>query len=436
MKRQLRWVSLVSLGAAIAIGAVGCLGEDAEDTSVSIGAVSLGDALPGTNSAQFAAAKANFGATETQQDGLGPIFNERSCSACHSVGATGGAGQNIERRYGTLTNGVFNSLASTGGSLRQLFGIGGFNPSPGLNCQSGTDANPAPGATIFAGRVTTPTFGAGLVELIPDSTIQAIAAAQPSAIRGVVAFDTVHLTDGPFVRGQRRVARFGWKAVHASVTDFAADAYLNEMGITTTSCAGGTVVTDFATENRANRSPTNAVINGCPDDLVPGTDDNFAAENNNCAGGLTAVQDDVANFAFFMRNTAAPTRGIDNSSGRGLTEFNREGCNGCHVGTTFTVTINGRSASFQPFSDFLTHDMGSLGDGIGNDGDSVATTRLMRTAPLWGLRFRNGILHDARTTDRSTAIRAHAGQGATAAAAFNSATSAQRNDLLLFLSSL
>ena len=44
MKRQLRWVSLVSLGAAIAIGAVGCLGEDAEDTSVSIGAVSLGEA--------------------------------------------------------------------------------------------------------------------------------------------------------------------------------------------------------------------------------------------------------------------------------------------------------------------------------------------------------------------------------------------------------
>jgi CxxC motif-containing protein (DUF1111 family) len=436
MKRQLRWVSLVSLGGAIAIGAVGCLGEESDDTSVSIGAVSLGGALPGTNAAQFSAAMANFGGTETQQDGLGPIFNERSCSACHSVGATGGAGQNIERRYGTLTNGVFNSLASTGGSLRQLFGIGGYNPSPGVNCQSGTDANPAPGATIFAGRVTTPTFGAGLVELIPDSTIQAIAAAQPSAIRGVAAFDTIHLTDGPFVRGQSHVARFGWKAVHASVTDFAADAYLNEMGITTTSCDHGTVVTDFATENRANRAPTNAVINGCPDDLVPGIDDDFAKENNNCAGGLTAVQDDVANFAFFMRNTAAPPRAIDNSNGRGLTEFNREGCAGCHVGTTFAVRINGQNASFQPFSDFLTHDMGSLGDGIGNDGDSVATTRRMRTAPLWGLHFRNGILHDARTSDRSVAIQAHAGQGAAAAAAFNSATSAQRNDLLLFLSSL
>ena len=72
------------------------------------------------------------------------------------TGAVGGAGENIERRYGTLTNGVFDPLANTGGSLRQLFGLGGFTVNNGQNCQSGTDANPAPGATIFAGRVTTP----------------------------------------------------------------------------------------------------------------------------------------------------------------------------------------------------------------------------------------------------------------------------------------
>ena len=89
---------------------------------------------------------------------------------------------------------------------------------------------------------------------------------------------------GPSRAGRHHVARFGWKAVHASLADFAADAYLNEMGITTTSCAGGTVVNDFATENRANRAPTNAVINGCPDDLVPGTDDNFAAEEQQLRG--------------------------------------------------------------------------------------------------------------------------------------------------------
>jgi CxxC motif-containing protein (DUF1111 family) len=427
-------LTVILAATALAGAAAGC-GEQGADVTTEEGAA-LGDALPGVNATTFAAAKANFGATEVQGDGLGPIFNERSCGACHANSALGGAGQNVERRYGTLTNGVFNGLGATGGSLRQLFGIGGYQDHDGTNCQSGTDNNPAAGATIFAGRVTTPTFGAGLVELIPDGTIQGIANAQAAAIKGVVTNDTIHLTSGPFTRGTSRVNRFGWKNVHASVADFAADAYLNEMGITTTSCAGGTVVNDFATENRANRAPTNAVINNCDDDVKAGTDDNQAADDNNCAGGVTDVQDDVANFAFFMRALAAPPRGIDNSNGRGLTEFNREGCNGCHVTTTFTVTINGRSVSFQPFSDFLKHDMGALGDGIGNDGDSVAVTRQMRTAPLWGIHFRNGLLHDARTSDKASAIRAHAGQGAAAAAAFNSATAAQQNDLTNFLSSL
>jgi CxxC motif-containing protein (DUF1111 family) len=428
----------VTFAVAALIGVMGC-GEQGEDVNQEEGAVT-GDALPGAP-AGFAAAKTNFMAAEGNTDGLGPIMNERSCAFCHQAsGINGGAGENIERRYGTLTNGVFNGLGNTGGSLRQLFGIGGYSfqnaAGQTINCQSGTDANPAPGATIFAGRVTTPTFGAGLVELIPDATIQGIAAAQPAAIRGVVTFDTIHLTSGPFTRGTSRVNRFGWKNVHASVADFAADAYLNEMGITTTSCAGGTVVTDFATENRANRAPTNAVIAGCADDAKPGTDDDQAATDNGCAGGVTDVQDDVANFALFMRNLAAPTRRADGSNGRGATVFNSLGCNGCHVTTTFTVTINGRSVSFQPFSDFLKHDMGTLGDGIGNDGDAVAVTRQMRTAPLWGLGVRNHILHDGRTTDRAAAVRAHAGQGAAAAAAFGRATAAQQNDLVLFLMSL
>jgi CxxC motif-containing protein (DUF1111 family) len=397
----------------------------------------LGEALPGTNAALFAEAKEAFGETETALDGLGPIFNERSCGQCHSNSAMGGAGQQIERRYGTLTNGVFNSLANTGGSLRQLFGIGGFNPAPGQNCNSGTDnVNPA-GATIFAGRLTTPTFGLGLVELIPDGTIQGLAAAQPPSIRGNVIMKTVQLPSGGFTRGQNRVARFGWKNVHSTLSDFAGDAYLNEMGITTTSCNNGQVLNDFAVETRANRPNSNAPeANGCPDDMLPGVDDDFAEETDGCADGLTETQDDVELFAEFMRDLAPAPRGIDNSNGRGLTEFNREGCNGCHVVTTFNVSKNGRSFAFQPFSDFLVHDMGTLGDGIGNDGDSVAVTRRMRTAPLWGLRFRNLLLHDGRTSNRASAIQAHDGQGAAARNAFNAATAAQRNDLLLFLSSL
>ena len=56
------------------------------------------------------------------------------------------------------------------------------------------------------------------------------------------------------------------------------------------------------------RAGTNAIINGCPDDQVPGTDDDLAAETNNCAGGVNELQDDVANFTFFMAHLAAPPR--------------------------------------------------------------------------------------------------------------------------------
>src|SRR4029079_8982494 len=106
--------------------------------------------------------------------GLGPIFTGPGCGPCHQNGAIGGAGQQIEQRYGTLTNGVFDPLAATGGSLRQLFGIGVFNVGA-LNCTSGTDNNPAAGATIFAGRLTTPTFGLGLVDSLPHSALHTLA---------------------------------------------------------------------------------------------------------------------------------------------------------------------------------------------------------------------------------------------------------------------
>ena len=86
--------------------------------------------------------------------------------------------------------------------------------------------------------------------------------------------------------------------------------------------------------------------------------------------------------------------------------FNSAGlqCANCHRDDAdiFVSTSAGGVPSgirFHPFSDFLVHDMGTLGDMIGNDGDSVAVTRRMRTAPLWGLRSRNMKLHDGRTTD-------------------------------------
>jgi CxxC motif-containing protein (DUF1111 family) len=448
---RLRTIGTTLTGAALLLAASSCA--DMQDDSQSAESAALGDALPGTNAATFAAAKANFQAQETADDGLGPIFNERSCAVCHQTGAVGGAGENIERRYGTLTNGVFDPLANTGGSLRQLFSLGVFTVNGGQNCQTGIDANPAPGATIFAGRVTTPLFGLGLVDSLPDSAFDTLASREPAAIRGIVNRVTIALpnpADASQTVGGTRVGRFGWKAGVPDLAQFSADAYVNEMGITTSSCSRGVPNLAFATENRANRAPTNAIINGCPDDQNPGTDDDLVEESNNCAGGLNELQDDVANFTFFMAHLAppAPVAIVAGSSqDRGRTLFNSAAlqCSGCHrtdADVFRSTSAGGITAGivFAPYSDFLVHDMGTAGDGIGNAGDSVAVTHRMRTAPLWGLRSRNKLFHDGATTDRAAAISRHAGgaagQGTAAANAFNALNSQQKNDLVNFLNTL
>jgi len=241
-----------------------------------------------------------------------------------------------------------------------------------------------------------------------------------------------------------RVGRFGWKAGVSNLTQFAADAYVNEMGITTQHCIAGTSVLAFATESQ----PNGIAQPGDCDDLAPrqpagnGVPTNTDDAIGSCAGGLTAIQDDVELFSDFMTHLAPPPRGaITAEVTRGQTVFSNVGCAGCHVLTTFrTPASNGNGVpgnfAFNPFSDFLVHDMGGLGDQIGNFNDSVAVTRRMRTAPLWGLRFRTLFLHDGRTSDLTTAITQHAGQGATAAGAFNNLSGAQKSDLLAFLRSL
>ena len=435
MKRQMRWASLVSLSAAIASGAIGCLGDQSEDTTTTVGAVSLGGALPGTNASQFAAAEANFIATETQADGLGPDL-QRAQLLGLPLGRRDRRRRTEHRaRYGTInSNGTFNWLAATGGSLRQLFGIGGYNPEPGPQLPVGHRRQSRAGRHDLrrprddadlrrrAGRAHS---GLDDPRRLP---------ARSRAPSGAWRASTPSIS--PTVRscaGSRTWRASAGRRVHASVTEFAADAYMNEMGITTTSCAAGTVVTDFATENRANRAGTNAIINGCPDDDVPGVDDDSGQGGQQLRGRphRAAGRRRQLRLLHAQPGAAAAAASPTTATARGLTVFNREGCNGCHVGpTTFTVDINGQNQpSFQPFSDFLVHDMGTLGDGIGlNDGDSSPQQRAMRTAPLWGLRFRN--VKSPRRPDHEPDHRhpGARGPGAAAAAAFSAATSTQKNN--------
>jgi CxxC motif-containing protein (DUF1111 family) len=81
--------------------------------------------------------------------------------------------------------------------------------------------------------------------------------------------------------------------------------------------------------------------------------------------------------------------------------------------TTGKSSMTGQSnVTFQPFSDFAVHDMGTrLADGVSQGN---ASGRQFRTAPLWGIGQRIFFLHDGRTNDLYEAIQQHASQGSEA----------------------
>jgi CxxC motif-containing protein (DUF1111 family) len=479
--------------ALVLLGAIGCSapaeeGQEVTDTQQA----AVGAFLPGlqvSNADLLDEATEAFRANEGIADGGGPIFNEHACGNCHSDGATGGSGVQIERRFGRFVNGFFDPLANLGGSLRQLFTVANFN-NPNLpaasrgRCQAGNptlccvpqEQEPAAATVRNVGRLTTPVFGAGLVNTIPDATIAAIAAAQPAAIRGVVNRVPIFLPNpgNPAQAvGTTAVGKFGWKAGIAELMQFSADAYNNEMAITTQSCFRGATINTFALENIPN-APAGTGIDGC-DDLAPRqtgpnpggltapqwaqVDDAVGVCNNN----RTEIQDDVFLFTVFMTALAPAPRDFSDQIAvtRGDPLFTSTGCAGCHVRNTFRTPANPPRVqidaagsefirvpgnfAFNPFSDFLKHDMGSLGDMIGDAppddpaqglGDNVATTRQMRTSPLWGLRFRNKLLHDGRCSDVVCAVRAHDGQAAASRNAFNALSSDNQHNIVQFVRSL
>src|SRR6476469_131031 len=137
--------------------------------------------------------------------------------------AIGGSNARLETRFGTTVNGSFDPMTYAGGSLIQDHGIGSYN---------GTDfvAESVPAAaTVVAQRRTTPLFGLGLVDAVPDDTFKALAWIEriyTPASAGKVSAVT-DLRSGATV-----VGKFGWKAQNPTLFQFSGDAYLNEMGIT------------------------------------------------------------------------------------------------------------------------------------------------------------------------------------------------------------
>jgi CxxC motif-containing protein (DUF1111 family) len=351
--------------------------------------------------ALFNAGKAEFEQLETIETGLGPVFNSRACSECHLVPAIGGSSERLVTRIGKITDSKFDPLTQFGGSLLQARGIGKMD---GVPFAYGPELVPS-AATIVALRRSTSTLGLGLVEATPDATFIALAAEQAARNDGTAG--RVHMVDNP-AAGMKTMGKFGWKAQVPTLFQFSGEAYLNEMGITNPG---------FPTEN-------------CPSGDCAALQFNPRPSLNDGGEGVKALTD-------FMTFLAPPPRGpITAEAIAGEAVFNQIGCGACHVSTLQTGANSNPvfdRVTYHPYSDFLLHDMGALGDGIEQ---GSATGKEIRTAPLWGLRFVTTLLHDGRTTSLQAAIDAHDGQARAARDAYVALPESDRVKLITFLKSL
>ena len=347
-----------------------------------------------------------FEEVETIQDGLGPTYNAQSCRECHQNVVTGGASQVAELRSGRTENGQF--FESLGGTL-----IHSRATYPDIVEQITSEDS----TRTF--RISTNTLGNGFIEAVANRTLLAIRDKQPAGMRG-----TAIMVPVLEAASRARLGRFGWKNQHASLESFSADAYLNEMGITSPL---------FPDENTSNGR---FVGSGSGYDPVADPEDDGA---------------DVKAFADFMRATKAPPRGAvspDVLAGEAL--FNKVGCAVCHTpslttarpgakinGGAFTVPAALGNKIIHPYSDFLLHDIGT-GDGIPvlPLPEYATTANQIRTAPLWALRTRNRLMHDGLSLTKQDAIQRHAGQAAGATSNYNGLSEGEKNQLLAFLNSL
>ncbi len=381
------------------------------------------------------------------RDGLGPLFNARSCSACH---LRDGRGQPF-RVDGTPLALIFR-LSIPGQTPH-----GGPIPVPNLGLQLATQALPSiqpegtvlrelrtisgefddgnsyqlhksvfqiqltrsdqalPQNLLVGPRLAPPVFGLGLLEAIPAESIQKNADPQDQDHDGISGrYNWVWNSESH----QHELGRFGWKANQASLRTQIAAAFVNDIGITSTV------------------HPIEAL-----------TADQKTAYSSLAHGGRPELDDRILDRVVSYQATLAPParRDLDDPDvQQGWRHFQNFNCQACHHPTFET----GRHPEFEelsfqtihPFSDLLLHDMGpGLADARP---DFQATGSEWRTPPLWGLGLTRAVngnefyLHDGRARSLEEAILWHGGEAEASRVAFQSASHKTRAQLLSFLNSL
>jgi CxxC motif-containing protein (DUF1111 family) len=320
----------------------------------------------------------------TPEQGLGPLFNDRSCEGCHlepTVGGMGRDGLATVIRVGQLENGLFvigrRGPVAPGHAVSEL----------GVAC--GRQAGIPAGVNVTSVRNAPPLFGGGLIDAIPDHVIRAGAVARGDGVRGRPSL--VRGRDG-----RERVGRFGWKAHVPTLELFVAEAFRSELGLTNPLAPAG--------ERSSSADP--------------------CAEKS---AASEVERDDLTAVVAFLASLRAPAP--DRSDREGARVFNQTGCAACHV-----PSLRAGDREVQLYSDLLLHDMGpALNDGV-VQGSAAGPD--WRTTPLWGLGDRMRFLHDGRAGTLEAAILAHGGEAQRARERFRALSGGRRSRLLAFLRSL
>lgn len=372
--------------------------------------------------------------------GLGPLFNNTSCTNCHHndgiglptagelqssllirlslSGEDAHGGPVAVPGYGLQLQDKAVIGKSAEGKVNISYTATTYSFADGetyeLRSPTYTLTNlytPISGAYMISPRLAPPMFGLGLLEAIPESEI--VAQADPNDANGDgIKGKANYVWD--VATNSKLLGRFGWKANTASILTQVASAFNQDMGITTT--------------------------------LLP-VENSFGQPQYDDLKDDPELPDSLLNAVkFYAQTLAVPARRntTDATIKRGLQLFTLAKCINCHR-QTFTTSINVAMPSvsnqvIHPYTDMLLHDMGpGLAD---NRPDYLAGGREWRTAPLWGVGLFETVnnpgyyLHDGRARTLTEAIMWHGGEAAQSTAYFSNLSKSDRDAILKFLKSL
>jgi CxxC motif-containing protein (DUF1111 family) len=379
-------------------------------------------------------------ASVSERDGLGPLFNARSCSGCHFKDGRGRPPEPAEPPRSMILR-----LSVSGpngpephpvyGDQLQTEALPGLPAEARLELQyeerSGRypDGEPfslrvpryqlrdgaygaLPPELLLSARVAPATIGLGLLEAVPEAEL--LRREDPADRDGDGISGRAQRVPEPGAGGLR-LGRFGWKAERASVRAQVAGAFAADMGITSEL---------FPQENH---SAAQLAAAARPSGGTPEL-------------GAATLNDVV----LYMRGLAVPAARSADPAQRGRAGFERAGCAACHTPGLRTGKVSDlpelADVSFAPFTDLLLHDLGEeLSD---RRPSHAAAGSEWRTAPLWGIGLIakvNGhqlLLHDGRARGVAEAILHHAGEAEASKRAFMGLTREQRAELVSFVESL